>query len=81
MFEADISEVWATVNSKSAIHLKGVTEKMLSKIWSIIHKMAENTHKVTTQLNQNGDNTSLDINLGTNDIMLIHRRIKSYFVT
>ena len=43
--------------------------------------MAEKTLKVTTQLNINGDNTSLAINMGTNYRMLIYKRIKSHFFT
>ena len=43
--------------------------------------MAEKTLQVTTQLNQNGENNSLDRNMGMNDCMLIYRRLKSHFFT
>ena len=43
--------------------------------------MAEMTLQVTTQFNQNGENTSSARNLGTNDQMLRYRRIKSQFFT
>ena len=79
LLEADISELWETFNSTSAGHTKRVTAEILSKIWSIDHKMAEKTLQVTNQLNRNGDNTSLARNLGTNDPMLRYRSIKSHF--
>ena len=43
--------------------------------------MAKKTLQVTTQLNWNGENTSLARNLGTNDCMLRYRRIMSHFFT
>ena len=68
-FEADVSESWKSVGVTTAGHPRGVTAEILSKIWSI-------DTKVTTQLNRNGENTSLARNFGTNDRMLIYRRIK-----
>ena len=80
-FEADISESWENVNSTSAKNPKRVTMEIISKIWSIDHKMAEKTLQVTNKLNWNREDTSLDRNLGTNDRMLIYRRIESHFFT
>ena len=78
-FEADISESWENVNATSAKNPKRVTMEIISKIWSIDHKMAEKTLQVTNKLNWNREDTSLDRNLGTNDRMLIYIRIKSHF--
>ena len=81
LFEADVSELWTSVGFMTAGHPRGVTVEMLSKIWLIDTKMAESTLQVTTQFNQNGENTSLAGNLGTNDWMLRYRRVKSHFFT
>ena len=81
LFEADVSELWTSVGFMTAGHPRGVTVEMLSKICSIDTIMAERTLQVTTQLNQNVENTSLERNLGTNDRMLRYRRIKSPFST
>ena len=54
---------------------------MLSKIWTISHEMAYKTIQITIQLNLEGENTSLEMNLGTNDRMLRYRRLKSHFFT
>ena len=60
---------------------KGFMPELLSKIWMIPFMMAEEILLVTSQLNRHGENTSLAINLGTNDRMLRYRRIKSQFFT
>ena len=54
---------------------------MLSNIWTISREMSVNTIALTSQLNREGENTSLARNLGTNDRMLRYRRIKSHFFT
>ena len=81
LFEADVNESCTSVGVTTAVHPRGVTVEMLSKIWSIDTKMTERTLQVTTQLNRNGENTSLASNLGTNDRMLRYRRIRSQFFT
>ena len=81
LFEADVSELWTSMGVTTAGHPRGMTAEMFSKIWLIDTKMAERKLQVTTQLNQNGENNSLARNLGTNDRMLIYRRIKSHFFT
>ena len=81
LFEANISELWLNINTTSAGHPKWVTAEILSKIWPIDTNMDEKTLQVNTQLNQNGENTSLARNMGINDRMFRYRRIKSYFFT
>ena len=71
----------AEIVSTTAGQPKGVTPELLSKIWTIPFKMAEETLRVTSQLNRHGENTSLARNLGTNDRMLRYQRIKSQFFT
>ena len=73
LFEADVSESWKSVRVTTAVHSRGVTAEMLSKIWSIDTKMAERELQVTTQLIRNGKNNSLVRNLVTNDRMLSYR--------
>ena len=43
--------------------------------------MVEKKIQITSQLNREGENTSLERNLGANDRMLRYRRVKSYFFT
>ena len=57
LFKSGIRESWENVNATSAGHPKGVTTEILSRIWSIYHKMAEKTLQVTNQLTRNGENT------------------------
>ena len=71
----------AEIGSTTAVQPKGVTPELLSKIWTIPFKMAEETLRITSQLNRHGENTSLARNLGTTDRMLRYRRIKSQFFT
>ena len=78
---ADIAEAWTEIGSTTAEGPKGVTADMLSKIWTISHEMAVKTISLTSQLNREGENTSLARNLGTNDRMLRYRQIKSHFLT
>ena len=54
---------------------------MISNIWTISHEIAVKTIERTSQLDREGENTSLVRNLGTNDRMLRYRRIKSHFFT
>ena len=77
----DVAEAGTEISSTTAGRPKGVTADMLSKIWTISHEMAEKTIQITSQLNREGENTSLERNLGTNDRMLRYRRIKSHFFT
>ena len=67
--------------STTAGQPKGVTPELLSKILTILYKIAEETLPVTSQLNIHGENTSLARNLGMNDRMLRYWRIKSQFFT
>ena len=76
-----MAEAWTEISSTTAGRPKGVTADMLSKIWTVSHEMVEKTIQITSQLNQEGENTSLEINLGTNDRMLRYRRLKSHFFT
>ena len=76
---ADITKAWTGIVSKTAGGPKGVTADMISNIWTISHKMSVKTIALTSQLNREGENTSLARNLGTNDCMLRYRRIKSHF--
>ena len=76
---ADIAEAWTEIGSTTSGGPKGFTADMLSKIWTISHEMSVKTIALTSQLNREGENTSLAINLGTNDRMLRYRRIKSHF--
>ena len=76
---ADIAEVWTETGFTTAGGPKRVTTDMLSNIWTISHEMAVKTIKLTIQLNQEGENTSLARHLGTNDRMLRYRRIKPHF--
>ena len=78
--EAVVSQTRAEIGSTTADYLKGVMAETISKIWTIPHEMAEKTLCVTIQLNRQDENTSLAINLGTNDRMLRYRRIKSQFL-
>ena len=78
---ADIAEAWTDIGSTAAGSPKGVTSDMLSNIWIISHEMAVKTIALTSQLNGEGENTSLAINLGTNECMLRYRWIKSHFFT
>ena len=73
LFQAYVSESWTTVGVTTEGHPRGVTVKILSKIWLIDTKMAEKTLQVTTQLNLNGENTSFARNRGTKDWMLIYK--------
>ena len=77
--EAAVSQTRAEIGSTTAGHPKGFTAEMLSKIWTIPYEMAEKTLRVMSQLNRQGENTSLARNLGTNDCMLRYRQIKSHF--
>ena len=74
LFEANmeqaVTKTQAEIGSTTAGQLKGATPELLSKIWTIPFKMAEETLRFTSQLNRHGDNTSLERNLGTNDRML-----------
>ena len=83
LFEANmeqaVTKTRAGIGSTTACQPKGVTPELLSKIWATPFKMAEETLRVTSQLNRHGENTSLAINLGTNDRMLRYWRIKSQF--
>ena len=81
LFEAYISEFWVKGNATSSVHTKGVTAEIILKFWSIDHKMDEKTLQVTNQLNRNGYNIPLTLNLGTNDCMLIYKMIKSKHFT
>ena len=81
LLEADISEAWEILMPHQPYIQKGWQQKILLKVSSIDHKMAEKTLQVTTQLNRNGENTSLARNMGTNDRMLRYIRIKSHFFT
>ena len=79
--EQAVTKTLDEIGSTIAGQPKGVTPELLSKIWKIPFKMAEETLRVTSQLNRNGENTYLARNLGTNDRMLRYRRIKSQFFT
>ena len=85
LFEANmeqaVTKTRAEIGSMTAVQPKGVTPELLSQIWKIPFKMAEETLRVTSQINRHGENTSLARNLGTNDHMLRYRRIKSQFFT
>ena len=85
LFEANmehtVTKTWDEIGSTTAGQAKGVTPELLSKIWTIPFKMAEETLRVTSQLNRHGKNTSLARNLGTNDRMLRYRRIRSQIFT
>ena len=74
LFEANmdqaVTKTRAEIGSTTASQPKGVTPELLSKIWTIPFKMAEETLRVTSQLNRHGENTSLARNLGTNNRML-----------
>ena len=76
---ADIPEAWTEIGSTTDGGPKVVTADMLSNIWTISHEMEVKTIELTSQLNREGENTSLARNLGTNDRMLRYRRIKSHF--
>ena len=77
----DVAEAWTEISSTTAGRPKGVTADMLSKIWNISHEMAEKNIQITSQLNREGENTSLERNIGTNDRMLRYRRLKSHLFT
>ena len=77
--EQSVTRTRAAIGSTTAGHPKGVTPELLSKIWTIPFKMAEETLRVTSQLNIHCKNTSLARNLGTHDRMSRYRRIKSQF--
>ena len=79
--EEYVAEAWTEISSTTAGSPKGVTADIISKIWTISHEMAEKTIQIKSQLNREGENTSLERNLGTNDRMLRYRRIKSHFFT
>ena len=78
---ANITKAWTEIGSTTAGVPKGSTADMLSKIWTISHDMAVKTFARTSQLNREGENTSLARNLGTNDHMLRYRRINSHIFT
>ena len=77
--EQAVMKTRSEIGSTTAGQPKGVTPELLSKIWTDPFKMAEETLRVTYQLNRHGENTSLARNLGTNDCMLRYWRIKSQF--
>ena len=85
LFEANMEQAAtktrAEIGSTTAGQPKGVTPELLSKIWTVPFKMAEETLRVTSQLNSHVENTSLARNLGTKDRMLRYWRIKSQFFT
>ena len=85
LFEANmehaVTKTRAEIGSTIAGQPKGFTPELLSKIWTIPFKMAEETLQVTSQLNRHGENTSLARNLGSNDRMLRYRRIKTQIFT
>ena len=58
---------------------KGVSPKLLDKIWRIDNSTAKRTIRTTTQLNRQEANSKLSKNCGTNDRMLRYMRIKSFF--
>ena len=76
-----MDEAWTEISSTTAGRTKGVTADMLSKTWTISHEMAEKTIQITSQLKREGENTSLERNLGTNDRILRYRQLKSHFFT
>ena len=61
---ADVSEAWTEIGSTIAGGSKGFTADMLSKIWTISHDMAVKKIALTSQLNREGENTSLARNWG-----------------
>ena len=67
---SDIAKAWTEIGYTTAVGTKGVTANMLSKIWTISHEMEVKTIALTSQLNREGENTSLARNLGNNDRML-----------
>ena len=79
--EQSVTKTRAEIGSTTAGQPKGVTPELLSKIWMIPFKMAEDTLRVTSQLNRHGKNTSLARNLGTNNRILRYWQIKSQFFT
>ena len=50
----DIAKTWTEIGSTTPGGPKGVTEDMLSNIWTISHEMAVNTIALTSQLNREG---------------------------
>ena len=85
LFEANIEQsatkTRAEIGSMTAGQPKGVMPELLSKIWTIPFNMAEETLRVTSQVNRHGENKYLARNLGTNDRMLRYRRIRSQIFT
>ena len=59
--EQAVTKTRAEIGSTTDGQPKGVTPELLSKIWTIPFKMAEETLQVTSQLNRHGKNTSLAI--------------------
>ena len=73
---AYIAEACTEIGSTTAGGPKGVTVDMQSRVWTISHVMSVKTIALTSQLNREGENTSLARNLGTNERMLRYSRIK-----
>ena len=57
--EQAVTKTRAEMGSTTAGQPKGVTPELLSKFWLIPFKMAEETLRVTSQLNRHVENTSL----------------------
>ena len=83
IFEAKLSETlgsaFATIQAVSAGRSKGVSAEHLSKIWCIPHDEAARTLAVMTQSLRHDPDSSLSLNVGTNDRAVRYRKIKSFF--
>ena len=69
-----------TVQATAGKH-KGVTAKLLCKIWSINKEEADRTINCITQLKQQDTDGPISRRFSTNDRMLRYKRINSHFFT
>src|SRR5210317_1924766 len=75
--EIDFDDIMASATY--AKPSRGTTASHLSKIWKIDMKAAERTVEATTQLKKHSEDPSMSRNFGTNDRMLLYRRINQFF--
>lgn len=69
------------VSSADAAKAKKITPKLLSKIWCINEKLAEETINKNSHLNKQSAENLLSRQYSTNDRMLQYKRINSLFYT
>ena len=69
------------VSSAEAAKAKKITPKLLSKLWCINEKLAEQTLNQNSHLNKQSADNSLSRQYSTNDRMIRYKRINSLFYT